>query len=75
MVLYQSFLGIEMIMVNYIINCKGIITSVITSKMGKVTGTSHFKFQVGDLLKIMKFSKGVFKGLKVWVVRIIHLEI
>ncbi|KAF6171463.1 hypothetical protein GIB67_017987 [Kingdonia uniflora] len=29
-------------------------------RMGEVTGTSYFKFQVGDLLEIVKFCKCVF---------------
>ncbi|KAF6171285.1 hypothetical protein GIB67_036953 [Kingdonia uniflora] len=43
--------------------------------IGEVTGTSHFKFQVGNLLKIVKFPKWVFMVLKVQVVRNIYLEI
>ncbi|KAF6162978.1 hypothetical protein GIB67_021127 [Kingdonia uniflora] len=33
---------------------------MVTLKMGEVTGTSQYQFQVGDLLKIMKFRKWVF---------------
>ncbi|KAF6151641.1 hypothetical protein GIB67_035122 [Kingdonia uniflora] len=34
---------------------------VVALKIGEVTGTSHFKFQVRDLVKIVKFPKWVFK--------------
>ncbi|KAF6141630.1 hypothetical protein GIB67_001182, partial [Kingdonia uniflora] len=51
------------------------VYDVVALKIGEVTGTSHFKFQGEDLLKIVKFCKWVFMVLKVQVVRDIHFEI
>ncbi|KAF6175778.1 hypothetical protein GIB67_035905 [Kingdonia uniflora] len=55
-------------------------------RMGEVVGTSHYKFQVGDLLKIIKFCKWVFEKnedsgstgnslLKIWRVTVFDAAI